>query len=400
MTVRLAHLVSHPIQYFAPLYRELSAREEIDLTVYFYSSETAGAFYDKGFGREITWDTPLLDGYRAIFPRSAARTPVDGGPLRRCNLDLIVNLLRHPPDVIWVHGYAHLTAWLAFAAARARRLPFLLREDQTLLHGRDGWRRLAKRALLPLMFRQAVGLYPGEENRRYLCEYGVPQQRLYAAPYAVDNDYFRRAASELRGKRDELRSELGISDDSPVVLFVGKLIPKKNPLVLLEAFAEVRRHRRCWLVFVGDGVLRTEIEARIRSQHIPNVLVCGFRNQTELPRAYAAADMFVLPSSAHETWGLVVNEAMNFRLPVIVTDKVGCAADLVADGHNGFVVPHDNIQSLAAGLARIVDDAELRMALGARSAEIVEKYSISRCADAIVGACLASVGANGRIEAA
>lgn len=400
MTIRLAHLVSHPIQYFAPLYRELSARDEIDLTVYFYSRETVGGFYDKGFGREITWDIPLLNGYRAVFPQSAGRTPHNGGPLRRRNFDLIADLLRHPPDLVWVHGYAHLTAWLAFAASRVRRRPFLLREDQTLLRSRSSWRRLAKRVALPVMFRHSVGLYIGKENRLYFREYGVPEERLHPAPYAVDNDYFRAAAAELQGRRDRLRRAFGVSDDAPVLLFVGKLTPQKNPLVLLKAFAELRRHRRCWLLFVGDGVLRAAIEEESRTRNIPNVLVSGFRNQTEIPQAYSAADILILPSRS-ETWGLVVNEAMNFGLPIVVTDQVGCAADLVADGHNGFVVPTDSIAGLAAALARLVDDHELREAFGARSAEIVENYSIKRCADAIVAACLASARArNGKVEAA
>jgi glycosyltransferase involved in cell wall biosynthesis len=400
MTVRLAHLVSHPIQYFAPLYRELASRDEIDLTVYFYSRKTVGEFYDNGFGRQITWDTPLLTGYRAVFPRSARRTSIYGGPLRRRNFDLIADLLRHPPDLVWVHGYAHLTAWLAFAASRLHRRPFLLRDEQTLLRSRSRWRRLAKRVALPLMLRHAVGLYIGKENRLYLREYGVSEERLHPVPYAVDNDYFRAAAAKFQGRRDRLRREFGVSDDAPVLLFVGKLTPQKNPLVLLKAFAEVRRHRRCWLLFVGDGVLRTAIEEESRTRNIPNVLVSGFRNQTELPQAYSAADVLILPSLS-ETWGLVVNEAMNFSLPVVVSDQVGCAADLVADGHNGFVVPTDSVGGLAAALARLVDDHELREAFGARSAEIVESYSIKRCADAIVAACLASARAhNGKGEAA
>src|SRR3990172_7079616 len=90
------------------------------------------------------------------------------------------------------------------------------------------------------------------------------------------------------------------------------------------------------------------------------VRIAGFLNQSELPAAYAAADVFVLPSAFHETWGLVVNEAMNFDLPVVVSDKVGCGADLIEPGRNGFIVPHDDTAQLAEAIGRLVGDAEMR----------------------------------------
>jgi glycosyltransferase involved in cell wall biosynthesis len=120
---------------------------------------------------------------------------------------------------------------------------------------------------------------------------------------------------------------------------------------------------------------------------MPDVHFAGFLNQGELPEAYAAADVFVLPSRLHETWGLVVNEAMNFALPVVVSDKVGCAADLVRNGANGFVVEHDVTGALAQAIETLVDDAPLRARFGAMSRKIVERFSIEACADGIVTAC-------------
>ncbi len=163
--IRLAHLVSHPIQYFAPLYRELATRPEIDLTVYFYSDATTRAFHDPGFGRSVEWDTPLLGGYQHRFLPSAARTGISGGFLRRPNWDIVSTVSRGRYDAVWVHGYAHVIAWLAAGAAIASGAKLLIRDDQTLLHGRPAHKRALKRLALGALYSRAYGLYPGERSR-------------------------------------------------------------------------------------------------------------------------------------------------------------------------------------------------------------------------------------------
>ena len=391
--MRVAHLVSHPIQYFAPLYRELARRPEIDLTVYFYSDATAREFVDEGFGRPVTWDTPLLDGYEHRFLPSAARTDISGRFLKRPNVDIVREIASGRFDVLWVHGYAHLTTWLAVAAARARGMRVLIRDEQTLLHSRPPARRAMKAVALRALYAQSSALYIGEQNRRYFAHYGMPARRMFAAPYCVDNAYFQQRAAELAPQRESLRARFGITGDAPVVLFAGKLIDKKQPLRLIEAFACVRAQTPCSLLIAGDGPLRPDAERLVAQRGVPHVHFAGFLNQSEMPDAYAAADIFVLPSRLHETWGLVVNEAMNFALPVVVSDKVGCGADLVRSGANGFIVRHDNTRELADALGKLVADSDLRARFGAVSRKIVDRYSIEACADGIVAACTGDVPA-------
>jgi len=393
--VRVAHLVSHPVQYYVPLYRALSARPEIELTVYYYSAATIREFFDPGFGRTLRWDTELLDGYRAKFCPSAAGAPASSGWLRRPNWDVVREIARGGWDVVWLHGYNHPTSLLAAAVARARGARLLIREDQTLLESRPWWKRAAKAVALRALFSQASGLYVGEQNRRHFAHYGMPDHRLFPAPHCVDNQVFRARAASLAPQRAALRARLGIIDDAPVVLFCGKLIAKKQPLELLEAFARVRARRPCWLLLAGDGDLRAAIEAAIREHGIPGVLLPGFLNQSELPGAYAAADLLVLPSAWHETWGLVVNEAMNFSLPVVVSDKVGCAADLVRPGWNGIVVPHTDVGALARAIGVLVAHDDVRAELGRHGRELVDAYSVERCADGIVAACTSARAASG-----
>jgi glycosyltransferase involved in cell wall biosynthesis len=144
------------------------------------------------------------------------------------------------------------------------------------------------------------------------------------------------------------------------------------------------------LLLVGDGPLREDCLALVRRLGLPDVVFTGFLNQTEIAAAYAAADVFTLPSKRHETWGLVVNEAMNFSLPVVVSDKVGCAADLVRENENGIVVAHNDVEALAFAIEQVLRNEDLRRSYGARSREIIDEYSVRACADSIVAACVAA----------
>jgi glycosyltransferase involved in cell wall biosynthesis len=380
VSVRVAHLVTHPIHYYAPLYRELARRPGIELTVYFYSDVSLRSHRDPEFGTEVHWDTPLLDGYRSRFLPSASRTNTQYRAA--LNWDVLHEVFSERFDAVWIHGYAHVNSWLAAAVSAPRRSRILIRDDQTLLHDRPAHKALLKEVALRGLFSLAYGLYVGEENRRYFLRYGMEERRLFPARHCVDNEAFRRRAEELEPRRDELRARFGIEPDTPVILFAGKLIPKKAPRVLLDAFRLVRERRPCALLFAGEGELRPELEAAAgRDVHF-----AGFLNQSELPAAYVAADVFCLPSVQHETWGLVVNEALNFGLPVVVTDKVGCAADLVRPGWNGYVVPAGEPGPLADALARLVADENLRREFGERGRQLVGGYSIEACADGIVAA--------------
>ncbi|MCL1926181.1 MAG: glycosyltransferase family 4 protein [Syntrophorhabdaceae bacterium] len=398
MIIRVAHLVSHPIQYLSPLYKELAGRQEIHQTVFYFSDESLMRHKDKEFGQEIEWNISLLDGYDVRWCPSAINKKLEINFFQMPNWDILRETVFGQFDVVWVHGYAHLNTWLAVATACFSGTKILIREEQTLLNGRPWYKRLLKTVMLRGLFCCTYGLYIGENNRRYFKHYGMRPDRLFPARYCVDNDFFRGKAIALTSKRKQLRLEFGIPDDVPVIMFAGKFIEKKQPLLLIEAFACLRAEMPCMLLMVGNGPLRSSMEDLIRRRQIPDVILPGFLNQTEIPRAYSVADIFVLPSSYMETWGLVVNEAMNFSLPIVVTDKVGCAADLVKEGWNGFVVDYQDVDALKNALGRLVRDASLRREFGRRSLELVSKYSIKSCADDIVAACLA-VGRNKNIRA-
>jgi glycosyltransferase involved in cell wall biosynthesis len=386
--MRLAALVTHPIQYFAPLFRAVAALPDVDLTVYFCSRHGLDEKRDDGFGATFKWDVPLLDGYRSRFLPGLQLNGEPGGFARPFNPGIARELRRGRYDAVWVHGHFSATNWLAMLAARTAGVKVLLRSESNLVSqrpaaGAEALRRLGLRSILGL----ADGcLYIGRRNRDYYRTYGVPDDRLFSAPYVVDNAHFRDAYRRLGPERAAIRSSFDIAGGRPVILFVGKLIPKKQPLLLLEAFAEVRRRHDCALLFAGDGAMRPALEREIARRGIPDAHLTGFLNQSEVVRAYAAGDLIVLPSSREETWGLVINEAMNFALPALVSSAVGCADDLVHDGQNGYVFQPDSCAELAAGLAALVADGEKRRAFGRRSLELIEEWGLEQCALGIVQA--------------
>lgn len=385
--LRLAALFSHPIQYFAPLFRALATRPEIDLTVYYCSRQGVDEYRDNEFGTNVKWDIPLIEGYRCRFLRNWRHDLPVGGFLSLINPSIVSELSKERYDAILIHGYSHLTDWIAFLASKVVGTAVLLHGESHLLDRRPAAIRITKEILLRLLMKWIdVGLYIGSHNREFYKHFGLPAERLHFAPYTVDNAYFQAEARRLGCKRRQLRALLGVSDDRPIILFVGKLIPKKQPLQLLRAFAQVRCKYKCALVFVGDGVLRSEIERMVVSEAIPDVHITGFLNQSELPEAYAAADLLVLPSAWGETWGLVTNEAMNFGLPIIVSNKVGCAVDLVSEGENGYIVPWNDLDALVYAMERPVADPSLRYTLGQGSLVIIRDWGVDRAADGIVRA--------------
>ena len=390
--IRIAAVAASPVVYQSVLYRRLAADPRLELTVIFASSGGVRQ-YDAGFGgRMVAWDEDLLDGYEHVFLRHADSNDVLKGFFALRDLDVVGRVWNGSYDAVWVHGYSYLTLWLAIFSARLRRLPVLIREEQTLLHRRPRLRELARGMILRLLFINTTALYIGTNNREFFRAYGVPDRRLFSAPYCVDNEDLQRRARLLAPERDQVRERLGVGGPDPVILFVGKLVSKKDPLTLVEAFRKVRTQLPCRLLVVGEGPLEGEMRKRAATAGLTGVSFVGFLNRTEIATAYVAADVFCLPSAFHETWGIVVNEAMNFALPMVVSDKVGCGRDLVREGENGNVVPVGDIEALAGALKALVADAGMRSRYGRRSLEIISGWHVGLAADGIVAAAAAASG--------
>jgi len=381
---RVAVLASHVIQYQGPLYQLLAKHPAIELTVLFCSRQGLQSYRDQGFGQQVKWDVPLLDGYRSHFLSNWSPRP---NPSRFWGLmnPAIVSVLKPADfDAVWVHGWAHFTVWLAMLTAFARRIPLLMRAENNLLSPVARWKRGIKRVMLRKLFRRVDGfLAVGSRNAEFYRVHGVSDSRIFLVPYAVNNNLF---ISQRAGNKTQIKSELGIASDAAVILFSGKLIPAKRPQDLLRAFQGIAAGQRAALIFLGDGPRRPSLEKYVADEGLANVHFTGFRNQTELARFFTAADIFVLPSGL-ERWGLVVNEAMCFGLPIIASDQVGAARDLVREGENGFVYPVGDIPALTERLTRLMENPGLRDAMGQKSRDMIQKWSYAQDVEGVI-ACL------------
>ncbi|MDP1841705.1 MAG: glycosyltransferase family 4 protein [Reyranella sp.] len=379
--MRIGFLISHPIQYFAPLFRELA--KHCDLTVFYAHRQTAEQQARAGFDVAFEWDVDLLSGYHSKFLRNVARAPSTDRFFGCDTPEIAGEIANGGFDGFVVPGWALRTYWQAIEACRRAGVPVFARGDSQLVGPRSGAVRLAKAIAFRGVLRRFDGfLYVGQRNRDYLLHYGAPPQRLFFSPHCVDNDAFR-AASEAAG-RDRLKRDPA---SARRVLFVGKLIERKRPFDLLQAAARLAADGRpVDLAFAGSGEQQDALAAAAASSGV-RAHFHGFVNQSELPAIYAAADVIVLPSDGRETWGLVVNEAMACGVPAVVSDAVGCGPDLIETGLTGAVFPLGNVAALADGIGKVLafDPVRTRQALAKR----METYSPAQAAQGIAGAASA-----------
>jgi glycosyltransferase involved in cell wall biosynthesis len=348
--LRLAIVSTHPIQYYAPLFKQLTRSGEVLPRVFYTWSQSAGgALHDPGFSRSVSWDIPLLEGYELEFVTNAAARPGTHHFRGLSNPALIARIEAWKADALLVFGWnfqSHLQALRHFSG----RLPVFFRGDSTLLKNGANLRTRVRRVILRWIYSHIdVALAVGSNNRDYYRWCGLPDDRIVFAPHAVDTARFADAdgAHELQARQRLL--ELGIPVQHPVLVFAGKFITEKNCLLLLEAFlkAETPGH----LLLIGNGPFEEQLKARA-SGH-PGVHFLPFQNQQAMPVVYRLGDAYVLPSRS-ETWGLALNEAMACGRPVIASSQVGAARDLVAERVNGWTFESGNLDQLVTVLREVL----------------------------------------------
>jgi glycosyltransferase involved in cell wall biosynthesis len=360
--IRVAAVFPEPTPYRAPLLDRVAALPEIDLTV-IYAAETVA-------GR--TWRVDPQ--HRALFLRGA-RLP---GAEKVLHHDYpvtpgIVRALRDArPDVVVVSGWSTFAAQAAIAWCSARKIPYVLVVESHDEGPRAGWRRAVKGTVVPRVVGGASGvLVTGTLARHSMIERGAPPERVRVFANTIDVDAFGERADRIAGRRPELRAELGAGQDVVVVLSVARLAPEKGLDTLVHAVAEAG-DPRLLLVLAGDGPERERLEdlARVRDVRL---VFAGDREWERIVEVYVAADVFALLSE-REPWGVVVNEAAACGLPLVLSDRVGAAHDLLVEGENGMLVAAGDIDGAAAALRLLASDAEIRRAYGARSRELAQDW--------------------------
>lgn len=388
---RLAIVTTHPIQYHAKWYRLLATHPDLEIHVYYCHQATPREQAQAGFGVEFDWDVPLLSGYPFTFLRNVA----DGdGPGRFGGLDTpeIKEIIRrHEYDAVMVNGWNYKSAWQAIWACWRSKVKVMVRSDSHLHTPRGLFTRMAKAAAYPQFIPHFDAcLAVGKWSREYFLRYGAKPERVFLVPHAVDNVFFRSEAEREKPMRNELRKQWGLQDDAIVFAFSGKFIEKKRPVDFVRAILlAAQRSSRIQGLMVGDGPLRTACQMFAQNHNAP-VRFAGFLNQSQIPSAYAACDVLVLPSDGGETWGLVVNEAMACGLPAIVSDRVGCGPDLIIKEKTGFIFPMGDVEALASKIVQMADDPTGLNEMGVQASRMIENYSPPVAVDNVVQ-CLRTI---------
>jgi glycosyltransferase involved in cell wall biosynthesis len=372
---KISYFISHPIQYQAPLLKYLHENlKDVDLEVVYFTKHTIGGL-DKQFGVNIIWDIPLLQGYKYVFLKNFSLRPaVSGSFFGLVNFGVINYLIKRKPESIILHGWSYFSNILVLVVAKLLRIKIILRAESPLSaeENKSKINHFIKKRILGLCDRF---LFIGKENKSFYEFMGIQKSQMFYAPYCVDNDRFIDAKKNFQYSTNSIRSEFNIPDNNTLLLFCGKLIDKKRPLDIVKALNQINS-KTTSILYVGTGKLKADIENYVRDNKMTNVHFSGFVNQTELYKFYLSSDIFILPSTYGETWGLVVNEAMLHSLPILVSNHVGCVPDLVKPGENGYSYECGNIDDLKGKIEQLSSLNKSKLiSMGAKSFEIIQNYS-------------------------
>jgi glycosyltransferase involved in cell wall biosynthesis len=376
--MRIAIITTHPIQYYAPVFKLLA--QHVDVKVFYTWGEASIEKHDPGFNKTIKWDINLLDGYEYQWLQNTSGDPGSHHFNGIVNPTIITDIEAWKPNTLLVYGWAyksHLKVMRHFK----NKIPVLFRGDSTLLDKKSGLKNAIRSIYLRWVYKTVdYAFYTGINNKAYFKKYGLHNDQLIFAPHAVDNERF---ADPKEKEVDKLKHLFGLNADSIVILFAGKLEVKKDPSLLLKAFTNLGA-TNTHLLFVGNGVLKDELKQQAILN--PNIHFMDFKNQTYMPIIYQACDIFCLPSiGPGETWGLAVNEAMACSKAVLVSDKVGCAPDLVKPNQNGMVFTAGSFKDIGDKLAYLVNKGKTELAyMGNISKHVIEDWSFTNQAEAIL----------------
>ena len=374
---KLAIIVSHPIQYYAPWFRYLTNAIDLDIKVFYLWNFGVTQQIDQGFKQAFEWDIPLLEGYNYEFvPNVSSRPGTDHfGGLKNPALFSKVSL--YDPNAVLLMTYNYAAIYRFLWQWRNHKSPIVFRGDSHRLILSTGVKSWARRQFISQLYRRfAACLYVGKANYEYFRYHHVAPKQLFFSPHTVDNDRFFTQAASATQEATLWKRELGIPEDYAVIVFAGKLEEKKRPFDLLRAFVQANLSKVC-LLFVGSGTLEQALKTEAKKH--ANIFFASFQNQSLMSRTYAAADLFVLPSyGGWETWGLSINEAMCLGCPVLTSTHVGCTQDLVYPYKNGLSFPAGDVDALTQALKEAFIDRHRLKQWGLESRRIVSQYSYAQ----------------------
>lgn len=382
--IKLAIIALHPSYYQDKIWGKLSQNKLLDVEVVFLSDVGVNKnIQHEDFGTSFCWDDLLsLEKYRHIYLKNYGKNNADG-LIARVNPQLF-NLVRKKRfDVVLTHGYSTFSSLFVILAAKLAGARIIWRGESTLKGDENSasLKKRLKQIVLTKLFKACDAvMYSCIGNKDYLKFYGVHESKLFPIPCAVDNDYFRTEYKKYLEREKDIRKELGIKEDDFVILFSARFTTRKRPLDLLKAIRKIE-HDNILVLFVGDGLERRNMEKYVQNHRI-RALFTGFQNQSEISKYYSVSDMAIVASD-YDPSPKAMNEAMNFELPIIVTDVVGTAYDLVEDGENGFVVKVGDVDTIAEKIDYLNKNRTVAKVMGKKSWEIIKDWNFQKDAKSV-----------------
>jgi glycosyltransferase involved in cell wall biosynthesis len=384
MSRRLVVLSEIIAPYRIPVFNALAGEEGIDLHVIFLAETDPKLRQWLVYKDEICFSHEVLPSWRG---RLGERNLL-------LNWGLSAALRRASPDAILCGGYNYPASWEAGWWARRHRVPLMVWVESTA-HDRRRWRASVEALKRTFLRSCSAFVVPGKLSAEYLRKYDVQEDAVFAAPNAVDIDFFSRHAESVRADAAAYRQKLGLPPR--FFLFAGRLVAEKGIFDLLAAYHRLAPELRTnvALVLVGEGPARARFSQRAAHITPGRVQVAGFVQRETLAAYYALADALIFPTRS-DPWGLVVNEAMACGLPIVTTTAAGCAADLLAGGWNGYVVSPGDEAGLAAAMDCLTRNPGLRAQMGTSSRLKIRQYSPQICAAGIAQATASLPGGSWR----
>jgi len=368
---KLAIITTHPVQYYAPVFKLLSERKQVLVKVFYTWGKNAANKYDPGFNKNIEWDIPLLEGYTYEWVKNTSK---DEGSHRFngiINPDIITQIEIWRPDVILVYGWGY-NSHLKVLRHFKNKIPVFFRGDSNLLDEKKGVKSLLRKFFLKWVYRHVDhAFFVGTNNKEYYKKYGLKENQLSFAPHSIDN---KRFAWEREDEAALFRQSLNIGNEDILILFAGKLEEKKTPGILLDAFLTINP-QSAHLLFIGNGPLEHELKLKAGNNNCVHFM--DFQNQLQMPVIYHACDLFCLPSKGpNETWGLAINEAMACGKAILASDKAGAVADLVKPGQNGAVFKAGDLADLTYQLIILIKGGKKElMNMGECSKKLIKDWN-------------------------
>ena len=368
---KLAIITTHPIQYQTPLFKKL-AKKLPNLQVFFASRHGLSSKYiDPEFKKNIKWDigSRMLDGYKSEFSKNQNKN-INQFSLNFLNLEK--KLIKGNFDHILVLGWNNLLYINAILYALKHKIKLILRVETNLLLKINPIKRLIKTIILKNLFKKinyflAIGIL----NKNFLLNHNVPRKKIYPGPYFVDNNFFSKKIKKKSKSKKK------------IVLFVGKLIQRKNPFEFLNLAQMFIKNKKIQFIMIGDGILKKECQQFINERRLNNVSLIGFVNQTQLKKYYQKSDLLIVPSY-YETWGLVINEAFASNIPVICSENCGASKDLILNGKTGFTYPTNELKILYTKTNKILKNKSLSNKFRTNISRKIKDYDVGISANSIL----------------